>query len=120
MEEYRQLKSIVPLSDDEIEIVMKSKTSLLFDGKDFWKKSGDSDFDIQMGSWDSAESTDVVGMFLLSKVNKIKSSNHPPATIKNIRTSIIDFPETQQMRTSLMLLHNHTRKHWKKVDINLH
>ena len=76
MEEYRQLKSIVPLSDDEIEIVMKSKTSLLFDGKDFWKKSGDSDFDIQMGSWDSAESTDVVGMFLLSKVNKIKVNNY--------------------------------------------
>ena len=29
-----------------------------------------------MGSWDSAESTDVVGMFLLSKVNEIKVNNH--------------------------------------------
>ena len=53
-----------------------TKSSLLFDGKDFWKKSGGSDFDIQMSSWDSAESTDVVGMFLLNKVNQIKVNNY--------------------------------------------
>ena len=40
-----------------------------------WKKKGDSEFNIQMGSWDGAESTDIVGLFLLDKLNKIKVNN---------------------------------------------
>ena len=65
----------VHITSDEIKIILESKTSLLYDGREYWKKKGDSDFGIQMGAWDSAESTDVVGLFLLSKIKEIKVNN---------------------------------------------
>ena len=48
----------------------------MYDGTDLWKKKGDSEFNIQMGSWDGAESTDVVGLFLLDKLSKIKVNGY--------------------------------------------
>ena len=68
-------KTLVPISSDEEEIILESKTSLLYDGREFWKKKGDNNFDIMMGAWDSAESTDIVGLFLLNKIRKIRVSN---------------------------------------------
>ena len=44
---------------------------MLSDGVDKWKKRGDEDFLIQIGSWDGAESTDLVGLYLLSKLSKL-------------------------------------------------
>ena len=49
---------------------------MLYDGTDLWKKKGHSEFNIQMGSWDGAESTDVVGLFLLDKLSKIKVNGY--------------------------------------------
>ena len=44
---------------------------MLFDGSDWWKRKGDDDFLIQIGSWDGAESTDLVGLYILSKLSKL-------------------------------------------------
>ena len=63
-------QNLVHISEDEIETILK--TSLLLDGRDFLGKKGDDNFDIQMDAWDSAESTDIVGLFLLSKVKNLK------------------------------------------------
>ena len=69
-------RGITNISDDEMEVIFKAKTSLLYDGKSLWKRRGaKSNFDIAMGSWDGAESTDVVGLFLLSKLSKVKVGN---------------------------------------------
>ena len=60
--------SMVEFSDEEIEVIMESKRTLLYDGHHLWKKKGAGDFLIAMGSWDGAESTDIVGLFLLDKL----------------------------------------------------
>ena len=39
-------------------------------------EKSNSEFNIQMGSWDGAESTDIVGLFLLDKLSKIKVSGY--------------------------------------------
>ena len=46
----------VNISDKEINTIMHSRKSLLFNNADIWiKKNGDSDFDVMMGSFDGAE-----------------------------------------------------------------
>ena len=38
---------------------------------DFWTKKGDSNFDISQGAFDTAEVCDIVGLFLLSELEKL-------------------------------------------------
>ena len=65
-------RRISNINDDEWEVIMEAKRSLLFDGMELWKKRGENDFRIAMGSWDGAESTDIVGLFLLNKLKELK------------------------------------------------
>ena len=68
-------KQYSKITDDEIDIMIKAKRSLLLDGINLWKKKGDVDFNIAMGSWDEAESTDIVGLYLLSKMKQELNAN---------------------------------------------
>ena len=36
----------------------------------FWTKKGDENFDVAQGSFDGAEGTDLVGLFMLSELEK--------------------------------------------------
>ena len=45
---------------------MHSRKSLRFNRTDIWiKKNGDPDFDVRMGSFDGAESCELVGLYIL-------------------------------------------------------
>ena len=60
-----------PISADEKEITFLSKQSLLFSNDCPWeKKSSASRFDITMGSFDGAETCELVGCYLLSCLTK--------------------------------------------------
>ena len=59
------------IDEKERKVIFESKQSMLFDGSDWWKRKGDDDFLIQIGSWDGAESTDLVGLYILSKLSKL-------------------------------------------------
>ena len=60
-----------PISADEREIIFLSKQSLLFSDDCPWeKKSSASRFDITMGSFDGAETCELVGCYLLSCLTK--------------------------------------------------
>ena len=49
-------KTLVNISDEEINTIMHSRKSLLFNNTDIWiKKNGDPDFDERMGSFDGAK-----------------------------------------------------------------
>ena len=76
-------KTLVNISEDEEELLYSSKRSLLSDGKDLWKKKGEKDFTIAMGSWDGAESTDLVGLYLLSELEKKLKANGQPVNPKD-------------------------------------
>ena len=47
---------------------MKSKLSLLYFGDQAWVKKSNSTFDVTMGSFDGADTCDICGLFLLSKM----------------------------------------------------
>ena len=57
------------IEDYEKNIILKAKQSLLFNGSESWcKKNTNSLFDVTMGSWDGAETCELVGSFLLSEL----------------------------------------------------
>ena len=59
-------KTLVNISDEEINTIMHSRKSLLFNNTDTWiKKNGDPDFDVTMGSFDGAELCELVGLYIL-------------------------------------------------------
>ena len=59
-------KALVKISDEEIKTLMHSLTSLLFNNTNIWiKKNRDPDFDVTMGSFDSAELCELVGLYIL-------------------------------------------------------
>ena len=64
-------KEFVDISDDEIEVIVETKKSLLIMNEEFWTKKGDTNFDVAQGGYDSAEVCDLVGLFLLSELEKL-------------------------------------------------
>ena len=56
----------------EKEIIFETKQPLLVSEGTLWTKKSNTDFDVPMGSFDSAEVCDLVGLFLLSELEKLK------------------------------------------------
>ena len=57
------------ITDEEKSIIIKAKNSLLFNGNTTWcKKTSNSLFDVTMGSFDGAETCELVGSYILSKL----------------------------------------------------
>ena len=59
------------ITEEEIEIIKLSKESLLFNDGKCWVKKSDKNFDITMGSLDGAETSELVGLYFLSKIKDI-------------------------------------------------
>ena len=66
----------VPIKQNDIDIIMHARKSLLFDGGQAWmKKEKDGAFDVTMGSYDGAEVCELVGAFLLSRLTPLLGEN---------------------------------------------
>ena len=65
--------TFVNITLKEREIIIKSKQSFLYTGDTPWVKKGDVNFDIGMGAWDGAESTDLVGLFMLWEMRNLQA-----------------------------------------------
>ena len=66
--------TITAISEDEIYNIVSAKRSLLYMDSTAYIKKNNSDFDITMGSYDGAESSDLVGLYLLHKVKDLNVS----------------------------------------------
>ena len=65
--EYAKQHTII--SDEDVEIIMHSRKTLLFNGNEPWVKKGDSPmFDVAMGCYDGAEVCELVGLYILHKL----------------------------------------------------
>ena len=63
-------KQHVNINDDDIQIIKHCRKSLLFSNNSSWiKHSTAENFDVTMGSYDGAEVCELVGLFILSKLN---------------------------------------------------
>ena len=59
-------KQYTNIPDRDIDIIMHSRKSLLFNNGNAWIKKDNSSFDVTMGSYDGAEVCELVGLFILN------------------------------------------------------
>ena len=59
-------KQYTNIPDPDIDIIMHSRKSLLFNNGNAWIKKDNSSFDVTMGSYDGAEVCELVGLFILN------------------------------------------------------
>lgn len=64
-------KTITSITTTDIDIIMHSRESVLFDKGTTWAKKGtNSTFDVTMGGFDGAEICELVGLFALNKLSQ--------------------------------------------------
>ena len=63
--------TLVPISDDEKEIIFHVRQNFLFYNGQPWVKKGDVNFDVPMGAYDSAECCDLVGLYILHQLQNL-------------------------------------------------
>ena len=59
------------ISEDDRELFAYTNMSILVHNNTTWVKKGDTNFDITMGSYSGAECCDIVGLFLLSRLQHL-------------------------------------------------
>ena len=59
------------ITDDQKEMIFHVRQNFLYNNGEPWVKKGRKNFDVPMGSYDSAEVTDIVGMYLLHQLKDI-------------------------------------------------
>ena len=64
-------KKYINITKEEMEIILQTKSGLLFSSNQAWTKKGNKAFDVTMGSWDGAEVCDLIGLFLLSQLSDL-------------------------------------------------
>ena len=75
--------SLVEISEEDKELFIYTKMSILVNDNTSWVKKGDVNFDVTMGAWDGAEACDLVGLFLLSKLQ------HLPINVGAFRDDVL-------------------------------
>ena len=61
----------VKISREDKDLFFQAKKAFLFDDKQPWRKKVNENFDVTMGSYDGAETCDLVGLYLLSQLQKL-------------------------------------------------
>ena len=69
-------RSYINITDEEEQIIKLSKEALLFSDRKCWEKKNNPEFDVTMGSYDGAETAELIGLYLLSKVSRIIPSTN--------------------------------------------
>ena len=64
-------KKFTKITDDDKKLFLQCRKSYLCDKDSIWVKKGNSKFDVTMGSYDGAEVCDLVGLFILSQLQKL-------------------------------------------------
>ena len=64
-------KNYTNISESDKNFIMEAKKSLIFINETPWVKKGESEFDITQGSYDGAEACELVGLYVLSKLQDL-------------------------------------------------
>ena len=68
---FKFIEETSGMTDQEKNIIMQARKSFLFkDGQPYIKKDSNGNFDVTMGSFDSCQICEIVGLFLLSEIAK--------------------------------------------------
>ena len=63
--------NLCPISKTHMDIIKQARKSILFSADTCWVKRSGNLFDVTMGSYDGAETCELVGLYLLHKLSKI-------------------------------------------------
>ena len=59
------------IKEDEIKVILHARRSLLASEEGVWMKKECPEFDVSMGAYDGAEVAELVGLYLLHKMEEI-------------------------------------------------
>ena len=102
------------ITSDEKDIIMHAKTSFIIHKDQPWEKKGASNFNVTMGSFDGAETCELLGSFLLSQLPKelehnmglyrddgLAITNSTPRGTKPIKQSICHIFKKNDLRITI-------------------
>ena len=95
-------KQYCVITDDEMEILRNSRESFLFQNEEAWVKKDLNRFDVTMGAYDGAEVCQLVGLFILSKVESlIKQSDIGLYRDDGLAVVSMSGPQIEKLRKKL-------------------
>ena len=68
-------RSIYKIPEDVLNVILHSRESFLFQNGETWTKKGRDNFDVTMGAYDGAELCELVGLYILNKLEEIIGKN---------------------------------------------
>ena len=68
-------RQFITISEEDENTIVQAKKTLLYNNNTPRIKKGDNDFDVAMGSFDGAETCELVGLFLLAELDEIDRLN---------------------------------------------
>ena len=69
-------RQITQITDDEIELIFHCRRSFLFFDEEVFVKKDNADFSVEQGGLDSAEVSELVGLYILHKVTSVLPKEH--------------------------------------------
>ena len=110
--------TIVHIPEDEKEIIKLSKESLLMNSNKCWVKKSDTNFDVTMGSLDGAETSELIGLYLLSKIKKIIPQQYL-GLYRDDGLAVINKTNGQRLDKIRKQLHSLFQKEGLKITVDL-
>ena len=107
-------RNFVDISNEEEQILMEAKKTLIFRKGTPWCKKGNSEFDVAQGSFDGAETCELVGLFLLFQISGLNIdvglyrddglavSSSTPRQVELIKKKFVQHSENMAWRLPLM------------------
>ena len=119
----------ISISEYDMKVVMQAKRSLLFSKGEIWTKKGDP-FDVPMGSYDGAESCELVGLFMLHQMEELQKEaglyrddglmicRGTPREVENVKKAICDLYQFKK-KNNLRITCEANKKCVKYLDVFL-
>ena len=109
-------KQYTDIPEEHVDIIMKSKKTILINNNTCWIKKDNSTFDVTMGSFDGAETSELVGLYLLHNLQNI-IPNHEIGLYRDDGLAAIgntNGPEMERIRKKIF---NYFKQEGLKVSI---
>ena len=109
----------ININSEEIEVVKHCRKNFLYYDNNCWVKQQNQDFDVSMGSLDSAEICETVGLFLLAEMNEyIPKQQMGLYRDDGLAVIKLSGPETERLRKNITkLFNNHNLKITTEINI---
>ena len=105
-------KQFTQITDDDVNIILHARKTFLFSSNEAWVKTNNEDFDVPMGGFDSAEISELVGLFILNSLKEFLPKPHiglyrddglavtnlPRPRIERLKKQIIQFFKANKLQ----------------------